>query len=101
MQALIALVLLLSGVHGYTLPQDDGSMVLAMPSGRYALELGYGCDGMNVAQDVDVSAGSAGVATIAPVDVDVLCDVFVGAPVSDEPCAMDADGVCDIAYEGE
>ena len=99
---MVALVAQLAGIRGYTLVDpDDGSMTITLPTGRYELDLGYGCDGMNVAQNVDVSFGSGGVASIAPADVDTLCDVFIGAPVSDTPCATGDDGLCDVAMDSQ
>lgn len=100
MQALIiaALVAQIVGVRGYTLADDSG-LTLATTNGRYTLELGWGCDGMNISEDVIVVAGSGGVASLTPIGADVLCDVFIGAPVSDEPCAVDANGECAFADE--
>jgi hypothetical protein len=87
------------GIAGYTYLQDDGTLMLALPDGRYPVYLGYGCDGMNVTQNVDVVFGSGGVATLSPTGVDALCDVYVDAPVSDVPCVADASGVCNIDDE--
>lgn len=87
-----------ASVRGYTLPQEDGSMLLVLPDGRYPIVLGYGCDGLNIAENVEVVAGSGGTATLIPVATDWLCNVMVDARVSDEPCALGEDGTCDYAY---
>jgi hypothetical protein len=87
------------GIRGYTLPQQDGSILLVMPDGRYPIDLGYGCDGLNIAENVDVVAGSGGTAALIPAGTDWLCNVFIEAQVSDEPCAIGEDGTCDYAYE--
>ncbi len=98
MQTLIALALMAQtiGIPGYTLVTDDG-MQLVTDTGHYQLLLGYGCDGMNVSQNVSVVVGSGGVAYID--SPDTLCDVFIAAPVSNVPCTTDDAGTCDINYE--
>lgn len=101
MQTLIALALLLSQlapIRGYTTVDDTG-VTLATPDGRYAVELGQGCDGMNVDENVDVYGGSGGIVTLAPADTDAQCSAFVSRSLSDVPCAVDAAGACDVENE--
>lgn len=87
------------GLPSYTVATPDG-LVLATDTGRYTLELGYGCDNFMVNQNVELLPGSGGVAAIvAPSGTDTLCNVLIAGRVSDEPCAMDADGVCNITLE--
>jgi hypothetical protein len=80
MSALIAFALLvqtLIGVPARTEVYDDGSMTLRVDEAVYALELGDGCDGMNVSEDVEVFAGSGNVAAISN-GSEQLCNVLIG-----------------------
>jgi hypothetical protein len=88
------------GFPAYTLTTSDG-VVLATDTGRYVLEMGYGCNGYWIDQNVDLLPGSGGVAAIAPLGTtDTLCNVLIAGQVSDEPCATNADGACDLAFDG-
>jgi hypothetical protein len=90
----------LVGLSSYTLAGPDG-LILATDNGRYTLELGYGCDGFVVDQNVEFLPGSGGVGAIAPLGTtDTLCNVLIAGQVSDEPCATNADGACDLAFDG-
>ena len=98
--SLIALALLaqVASMPAYTY-LDDGGVILATDSGRYRLDLGAGCEGYDVPENVEVVAGSRGVASITAADAMFWCNVFIDQPVSDVPCAVNDDGACDIAYE--
>ena len=100
MQALIALAMLaqLVGFPAYTYVDASG-VVLATDTGRYRLQLGAGCEGYDVPENVSVSAGSGGVASIEASGARFWCNVFIDWPVSDAACAVNDDGVCDIAAE--
>ena len=100
MQAVIGLAMLaqIVGAPAYTYV-DAGGVVLATDTGRYRLDLGAGCEGYDVPENVTVSAGSGGVASISVPTAEFWCNVFIDDPVSDMPCAVNADGVCDIDAE--
>ena len=100
MQALIALAMLaqVAGLPAYTYVDDYG-VVLATDTGRYRLDLGAGCAGYDVPENVSVTAGSGGVASISVPTAEFWCNVFIDSPVSDDPCAVNLDGVCDIDAE--
>jgi hypothetical protein len=87
------------GLPAYTTVTPDG-LVLATDTGRYTLELGYGCDDFMVDQNVELLPGSGGVAAITPPGAtDSLCNVLIAGRVSDQPCATDANGLCAISME--
>lgn len=100
MPALIALAMLsqvlTTGAYTYV---DDTGVVLATDTGRYRLDLGAGCEGYDVPENVDLMAGSGGVASISIATAPFWCNVYIDSPISDNPCAVNVDGVCDINAE--
>lgn len=100
MQALIALAMLaqIAGLPSYTYVDDYG-VVLATESGRYRLDLGAGCEGYDVPENVDLIVGSGGVASISVPTAEFWCNVLIDTSLSDDPCAVNDDGICDIASE--
>lgn len=96
---LIALVLLaqvLTTPHAYLIGDP---VALATTSGTYAVEFGQGCDEIMTLTNLELLPGSGGVAALAPLDGDVVCNIYIGERQSDTPCAMNEDGVCDIESE--
>ena len=91
-------VMQVAGLPAYTY-LDDGGVILATDSGRYRLDLGAGCEGYDVPENVEVVAGSHGVASISVPTAEYWCNVFIDTPVSAEPCAFNTDGLCDINAE--
>lgn len=87
----------LHGPHAYTVSDPDtGALELSTQTGTYGLDLGWGCDGMTAGVNVEVLAGSGGVAALVPIGSDVLCNVYIDQQIDNIPCAVNADGVCDL-----
>lgn len=101
---LIALVLLaqvLTGPQAYTVADPDQPDVidLAMDNGLYRIELGMGCDSMVADLNVEWLPGSNNVGAIVPVGTTDLCNIYISGKINDTPCAMNDDGVCDVAMQ--
>lgn len=91
------LQVVLHGPHAYTVSDPDtGALELSTQTGTYGLDLGWGCDGMTTGLNVEVLAGSGGVAALVPIGSDMLCNVFIDQQIDNIPCAVNADGVCDL-----
>ena len=80
--------------RAYIYTDQDGP-ILATLSGRYRVEFGQGCDELPGLTNLELLPGSHDVGALAPIDSDVVCSIFVGERLSDEPCAQ-TDGVCDV-----
>lgn len=98
MQVIIAIALfaqLLNPGRGYI----DAEAELVMSSGHYAIESGEGCDDIVAGTNVEylTLAGTTSAGALNPVGSDLLCYVTIGQQINDTPCAMNDDGVCDIA----
>jgi hypothetical protein len=88
------------GVRAYT--TDAGSsdhLGLALPNGRYTIELGAGCDGMTPGVNVEYIAGSGGVGAIQLLDIEQLCNVYIDGTLSAELCFTNDEGDCDVTLE--
>src|SRR5579884_3853323 len=101
---------LIAPTQGYTTPEG----ALATPDGRYALSFGWNCDAIGLGQNVEVYFVSnvPGQAMLAPLDEtgrvatavalpdgtvqSQLCSVLIER-ASDLPCALNAEGLCDVA----
>lgn len=96
--ALAAILLLqtLHGPHAVTVASDSGQIELSTQTGTYGLDLGGDCAMMMPGMVVEVLAGSGGVATLWPIGADSVCSVFINSKVDDVPCAVNADGACDL-----
>jgi hypothetical protein len=101
MSILLGLALLaqvLTAPQAYTTGDID-QLGLATLNGRYSIELGQGCDDIGPGVNVELLPGSGGVAAIAPIGSDQVCNVLIDERTSDEPCAQNSDGDCDVAAE--
>lgn len=78
--------------HAYLAGEPDA---LATLTGTYAIERGEGCENVVAPVNVELLPGSGGVAAIAPLGTDIVCNIFIGDRLSDAPC-LQADGVCDL-----
>lgn len=99
MLIIVALLFLqaLHGPHAYTVSDpDSGQLELSTQTGTYGMQLGWGCDDLTAGVNVEVLAGSGGVASLAPIGTDTLCNVFIDQKVDETPCMVNADGVCDL-----
>ena len=100
---LVALALLaqtLPGLQTYTTPDPVGigQIGLAMPNGRFVVDLGPGCDGITPGENVELDAGSGDVGSLVLED-GTLCNIYFVAALSDVPCATNDVGDCDVAFD--
>jgi hypothetical protein len=102
-QAVIALALLaqIAVPRGYTVANADNpdQIDLATDDGVVSIELGPGCDWVAPGLNVEYLPGSGGVGAIRPLDESALCNVDITGLLSDQPCAHNANGDCDIDAE--
>jgi hypothetical protein len=93
---MVALLAQVVGMRGYTFEYVDwpGQMMLATKEGQFAIAPGEGCDEVASWTVVEVLPGSGGVAALAPLDSDVVCNVYIEGKVTDDPCRQ-IDGECD------
>lgn len=86
MAALIALAMLAQqmwtpGILTWLVPGDYDTTVLHLDDASYQVAFGAGCEGFAPDMDVQVVAGSGGVASLSDADGNGLCNVLIGAPV--------------------
>lgn len=87
----------LTGIQAYTVADpDSGQIELQMDNGLYGIDLGLGCDSLVAGVNVEWLAGSGDVGALVSSDSDHTCNVYINSKISDTPCAMNSDGVCDI-----
>ena len=92
----------ITGVPSYLedVPNQAGRLDLAMPNGRYLVELGDGCDGIGAGVEVYWLAGSHNAGALLPVAAPgVVCNAYIAGLVDPTPCALGADGFCDVNAE--
>lgn len=94
--AVALFVQILTGVQAYTAYGDDWQPELVMDNGTYGIDLGLGCEDFLAGVNVEWLAGSGNVGAIQAADSDHTCNVYINSKISDTPCAVDSDGVCDI-----
>jgi hypothetical protein len=70
-------------------------VALVTLSGTYEVEFGSGCEDIMTLTNLELLSGSGGVAAIAPLDSDIVCNIYIGQRQSDTPCVQ-TDGVCDV-----
>jgi hypothetical protein len=102
MPPLIALALVFAQVMGpaaYTVANADNpeQIDLATQNGTLQIELEVGCEWVMPWLNVEYLPGSAGVAEIRDPSSGGLCSVYVSGRISDEPCAQNDLGDCDVA----
>lgn len=85
-------------VLAYTLAGSDG-LVLATQTGRYAIDLGLGCDNLTAGQQVELLPGSGDVGGIQPLGSDTVCNFQYVALLDETPCLKNDLGDCDVALE--
>ena len=85
------------GISGYLLDAQAPDAVLVLPTGRYEVALGPGCEFLEGDANVEVLVGSSGSAVL--IQSDQRCPALVGDLVDETPCAQNADGNCDVAAE--
>jgi hypothetical protein len=85
MAALIAFVMLaqvsIPGYLTWLVPGDYATTVLRVDDTNYELAFGAGCDAFAPDMEVQVVAGSGGVASLSDADGNGQCNVLIGAPV--------------------
>jgi hypothetical protein len=104
--ALFAQSLLLPQAYTVTDPSivtiaSEPAIDLATASGVFLIALGSGCDGIGGGQNVQVLYGSGDVGTITPIGSPQRCQIVFAAQISDRPCAINADGLCDFGVRTE
>lgn len=74
-------------------PVREDALGLALPFGRYAIQLAEGCDGVTAGQNVAFRS-EADLDWIEP-----ACHIYVIGMMSDVPCFTNELGECDVAQE--
>jgi hypothetical protein len=80
---------------------SEPAIDLATSNGVFLIALGSGCDGIGAGQNVQVLYGSGDVGTITPIGSPQHCQIVFAAQLSDRPCAINADGLCDYGVHTE
>jgi hypothetical protein len=80
---------------------SEPAVDLATANGVFLIALGSGCDGIGAGQNVQVLYGSGDVGTITPIGSPQHCQIVFAAQISDQPCAINADGLCDYGVHME
>jgi hypothetical protein len=111
MTVLVVLALLAQSLvlpQAYTLTDHSTATVasepavdLATPNGVFLIGLGSGCDGIGAGQNVQVLYGSGDVGTITPIGSPQQCQITFAVQISDQPCDINADGLCDYGMHLE
>jgi hypothetical protein len=104
--ALFAQSLLLPQAYTVTDPTtatvaSEPAVDLATSNGVFLIGLGSGCDGIGAGQNVQVLYGSGDVGTITPIGSPQQCQIIFAVQLSDRPCAINADGLCDYGMHTE
>jgi hypothetical protein len=97
----LALVAQIQVPRAYTVADTDnpGQVDLWTENGLLTIELGPGCDWVAPDLNVEFLPGSGDVASLRPPGSNELCNVGITSLLSEQPCAQNADGDCDIAAE--
>jgi hypothetical protein len=97
----LALVAQIAAPRGYTVSDIDipDQIDLATENGLLSIDYGPGCDWVTPDLNVEFLPGSGGVGAIRPLDESGLCNIYISGRISEQPCAQNADGDCDIAAE--